>query len=141
MNVPSRRWNSQNFWRRSGSENSHLNPGQPRQRKTIKLSSRRFVRVFLNKTRVLFVWSISGDFICRHHVEPRLKVHVPTEPSFPIPPRYIDVTKTTDTTLDVMLEKVLTIAGMLKEIVNCQICGLVSQNSHFRVKKPPDGLS
>ena len=31
--VPNRRWNSQNLWRRSGSENTHLNPGQPRQRR------------------------------------------------------------------------------------------------------------
>ena len=28
-----RRWNSHNFWRRAGSENIHLNPGQPRQRR------------------------------------------------------------------------------------------------------------
>ena len=50
-------------------------------------------------------WSISGDFIYRHHVEPRVKLHVPTEESSPIPLKYIDVTRTTDTTLDVMSEK------------------------------------
>ena len=42
-------------------------------------------------------WSISGDFIYRHHVEPRVKLYVPTEESFPIPLKYIDVTRTTDT--------------------------------------------
>ena len=50
-------------------------------------------------------WSISGNFINRHHVEPRVKLYVPTKESFPIPLKYIDVTRSTDTTLDVMLEK------------------------------------
>ena len=36
--------------------------------------------------------SISGDFIYRHHVEPKVKLYVPRGESFPIPPRYIDVT-------------------------------------------------
>ena len=31
--FPDRRWNSQTIWRRSGSENIHLNPGQPRPRR------------------------------------------------------------------------------------------------------------
>ena len=50
-------------------------------------------------------WSITRDFICRRHVEPRVKLHVPTEESFFIPLQHIDVTGTTDTTLDVMSEK------------------------------------
>ena len=50
-------------------------------------------------------WSISGDFIYRHHVELRVKLYVPTEESFPISLIYIVVTRTTNTTLDVMLEK------------------------------------
>ena len=40
----------------------------------------------------------------RHHVEPRVKLNVPREESFPIPLRYIDVTRATSKTLDVMLE-------------------------------------
>ena len=44
-------------------------------------------------------WSISGDFIYRHLVEPRVNLYVPTEESFPIPLKYIDVTRTTDTSL------------------------------------------
>ena len=50
-------------------------------------------------------WSISGDFIDRHHVEPRVKLHVPREESFPIPLKYIDVTRNTFSSLDVLLEK------------------------------------
>ena len=50
-------------------------------------------------------WSITGDFIYRHHVEPRVKLYMAEEESFPIPLKYIDVTRTTHTSLDVMLEK------------------------------------
>ena len=50
-------------------------------------------------------WSMSGNFIHRHHVEPRVKLHSPREESFPIPLKYIDVSRTTRTNLDVMQEK------------------------------------
>ena len=49
-------------------------------------------------------WSATGGFICRHHVEPRVKLYVPREESFPIPLKYIDVSSTTHTNLDVMQE-------------------------------------
>ena len=45
-------------------------------------------------------WSMSGNVIYRHHVEPRVKFHSPREASFPIPPKYI-VSRTTHTNLDV----------------------------------------
>ena len=38
-------------------------------------------------------------------MELRVKLHVRREASFPIPLKYIDFTRTTDTTLDVMSEK------------------------------------
>ena len=50
-------------------------------------------------------WSISGNFIYRHHVEPRVKLYSPREESFPIPLKYIDVSRTTHTSLDVKQEK------------------------------------
>ena len=50
-------------------------------------------------------WSMSGNFIYRHHVEPRVKLYSPREESFPIPLKYIDVSRTTHTNLDVKLEK------------------------------------
>ena len=50
-------------------------------------------------------WSISGSFIYRHHVEPRVKLYSPREESFPIPLIYIDVSRTTHTNLDVKQEK------------------------------------
>ena len=50
-------------------------------------------------------WSMSGSFKNRHHVEPRVALYSPREESFPIPLKYIDVTRTTHTNLDVKLEK------------------------------------
>ena len=50
-------------------------------------------------------WSLSGNFIYRHHVEPRVKLHSPREEAFPIPLKYIDVSRTTRTNLDVKQEK------------------------------------
>ena len=49
-------------------------------------------------------WSMSGSFIYRHHVEPRVKLYSPREESFPIPLKYIDVSRTTHTNLDVKQE-------------------------------------
>ena len=50
-------------------------------------------------------WSMSGSFIYRHHVEPRVKLYSLREESFPVPLKYIDVTRTTHTNLDVKQEK------------------------------------
>ena len=51
------------------------------------------------------LWSMSGNFMYRHHVEPRIKLYSPREESFPIPLKYIDVSRTTHTNLDVKQEK------------------------------------
>ena len=50
-------------------------------------------------------WSMSGSFIYRHHVEPRVKLYSPRQESFPIPLKYIDVSRTPHTNLDVKQEK------------------------------------
>ena len=50
-------------------------------------------------------WSMSGNFIYHHHVESRVKLYSPREESFPIPLKYIDVSRTTRTNLDVMQER------------------------------------
>ena len=47
-------------------------------------------------------WSMSGNFKNRHHVEPRVKLYSPREESFPVPLKYIGVSRTTHTNLDVM---------------------------------------
>ena len=50
-------------------------------------------------------WSMSGNFTYRHHVKPRVKLYSPREESFPIPLKYIDITRTTHTNLDVKQER------------------------------------
>ena len=50
-------------------------------------------------------WSMSGNFIYRHHVEPKVKLYSSREESFYIPMKYIDVSRTTHTNLDVKQEK------------------------------------
>ena len=48
---------------------------------------------------------MSGNFKHRHHVEPRVRHYSPREGSFPFPLKYIDVSRTTHTNLDVKQEK------------------------------------
>ena len=48
---------------------------------------------------------MSRNCIYRHHVEPRVKFYSPREESFPIPLKYIDVSRTTHTNLDVKQER------------------------------------
>ena len=48
---------------------------------------------------------MSRSFVYRHHVGPRVKLYSPREESFPIPLKYIDVSRTTHTNLDVKQEK------------------------------------
>ena len=52
-----------------------------------------------------FRMSVKRYFICRHHVEPRVKLYSPREESFFIPLKYIDVSRTTHSNLDVKQEK------------------------------------
>ena len=50
-------------------------------------------------------WSMSGNFIYCHHVEPRVKLYSPKEETFPILLKYIDVTMATYTKLDVLQDE------------------------------------
>ena len=73
-------------------------------------------------------WSMSGNFKNRHHVEPRAKLFVPREESFPIPLKYTDVSRTTHTNLDVMQESRID-DHWKREI--CLILGQVSLSSLY----------
>ena len=82
-------------------------------------------------------WSMSGSFIYRHHVEPRVKPYSPREESFPIPLKYIDVSRTTHPNLDVKKRSALMIIGTLMAFETCQIRGQVSHNLLSWKKKLP----
>ena len=62
---------------------------------------------------------------------PRVKLFVPQEETFPVPMKYIDVTRTTKTSLDVMLEKILKITGTWMEEENDRIHGQASKDSSY----------
>ena len=47
---------------------------------------------------------MEDDFVCRHHVELRVQLCVRKEETFPTPQKYIDVTRTTHTNLEVLQE-------------------------------------
>ena len=72
---------------------------------------------------------MSGNFIYRHHVEPRVKLYLPREESFPIPLKYIDVSRTTRTNLYVMLEcRIDDYWNIVGSRETCLIHGQVSVN-------------
>ena len=75
----------------------------------------------MTQHEMMNIWSITGCFICRHHVEPRVKLYSPREDSFPLPLKYIDVTRTTNTSLDALLENILMITGTLMKIENFRL--------------------
>ena len=102
------------YWRRSGTENIHLDTGTtPFEEKVKEIFFENQKGLFLHHLKTHFrmpmkqetiFWSMSGNFIYRHHVEPRVKLYSPREESFPIPLKYIDVSRTTHTNLDVTQE-------------------------------------
>ena len=49
--------------------------------------------------------SVQGEFIYRHHIEPRVQLHVQKKETFPVPLKYVDVTRSTFTDLDIAQEK------------------------------------
>ena len=83
--------------------------------------------------------SITGEFIHRHHVVLRVKLYVPKEESFPFPLQHIDVTRTSYTSLDVMLEKILKITGAWMEKKSDAWTGLA--RFVLMKERPPEGFS
>ena len=86
-------------------------------------------------------WSIEGNYIYRHYVEPRVTLCVLEEESFPIPLRKIDVFRRTNTALDVLLE------SRIDDCWNVDGDQNLSERwtgfTQFTVlnEKPPDGCS
>ena len=83
-------------------------------------------------------WSMSGSIIYRHHVEPRVKLYSPREESFPLPLKYIDVSRTTHTNLDV--KQASMIIGISMDLETRLILGKVSHNLLYWKKKLPTDI-
>ena len=52
-------------------------------------------------------WSMSGDNIIRHHKDPRKSLFTPSPEDFPVPLKYVDVTRRTETDLESPSEKTI----------------------------------
>ena len=114
IHFSSRRWTNKIFWKRSGTENIHLDTGPRPIRGESHENFLGELEGSLPPPHDWFpdageamndFWSMSGNFIYRHQVEPRVKLYSPREESFPNPLKYIDVSRTTHTNLDVMPER------------------------------------
>ena len=84
---------------------------------------------------------MSGSFIYRHHVEPRVKLYSPREESFPIP------LNNTLTYPELLIRIWMSskrsasmIIGISMGLETCLILGQVSHNFLFWKKKAPDGF-
>ena len=84
-------------------------------------------------------WSMSGNFIFRHHVEPRVKLYSSREESFPIPLRYIDVSRTTHTNLDVKQVRCNDDYWNIHESRDLSDSGTGFAQFILLEEKPPDG--
>ena len=71
-------------------------------------------------------WSMSGNFIYRHHVEPRVKLYVPREESFPIPLECLEVTITTYTTVDTLMLRQLELSDCYGHVSRDSLYGVTS---------------
>ena len=107
--IFNRRWTNQNTRRRSRPEHIHLDTAATNSRRKSHGFSWRIRIVSSTTSRLVSgcrcFWSTSGNFIFRHHVEPRVKLYSPREESLPIPLKYIDVSRTTHTNLGVKQER------------------------------------
>ena len=127
--FPDDGWRSETIWRRSGSQNIHLDTGQPERGEERDLrgesdgSPQQDSSLDDGEARNVF-WSMSVDSLYRHHVEPRVKLYMLKEESFPIPLKYIGVTSRSPTTVMTANSEVLTREGG-DDI--CQTIGLIRQ--------------
>ena len=86
-------------------------------------------------------WSMSGNSIHRHHVEPRVKRYSPREESFPVPLKYIDVSRTTHTNLDVKQEKRIDDYWNIEGSRDLSDSGTGFTQFTILSEKPPEGFS
>ena len=84
-------------------------------------------------------WSMSGNFVYRHHVEPRVKLYSPREESFPIPLKYIDVSRTTHTNFDVKQERRIDDYWNIDWSIDLSDCWTGFTHFSLLEEKPPDG--
>ena len=127
IHIPSRRWTNKIRWRRSRTSTSIRDHPIQREGQRDFLGESEWQDSYPDAGEARNdSWSISGNFIFRHHVEPRVKLYSPREDSFSIPLKYIDVSRTTLTNLDVCEKAASMIIGISMDQEICLILGQVS---------------
>ena len=84
-------------------------------------------------------WSMSGNFIYGHHVEPRVELYSPREESFTLQLKYIDVSRTTQTNLDVMQESLIDDYWNIDGSRDLSVSWTGFTQLTLLAEKPPDG--
>ena len=141
LHIPSRRWNSQILWLRAASENIHFNPGASDEEENEAIFKENQINYILQpysnknqravrKKLIITSGPLQVNLYLVITWNPEFKLYMPREESFLIPMKYVDVTRTTQTSLDALLEKIM-ITGTWMEKKNDQIHGQASQDSFF----------
>ena len=85
-------------------------------------------------------WSMSGSFIYRHHVEPRVKLYSPRDDSFPIPLNTLTCPELLIRIWMSSKRNASKIIGTLMALETCLILGRVSHNLLYSKKKLPTDI-
>ena len=109
IHIPCSKWYSKIVRERLRFPRTHSKRGTNRKERSFQWKTSKWIGESLNlqKQQMTLMhradfWSIQGDFIYRHHNEPRVQLYVPKEETFPVPLKYIDLTRSTHTDVDVM---------------------------------------
>ena len=107
FHIPSRRWNGKTLWRRSGSENIHLNPGSSRTRRRTKKIFKENQAHFLLHPHIKMAqhWMMRKLNMISGALQEISFIAITWNPESNCTCRFVDVTRNTHTSIDVMLEK------------------------------------
>ena len=127
---PNSRWYSQIVRKRPRTPRTHSKAGTT----GVKISVENFKanRKGLNRRSHDF-WSIEGDFIYRHHIEPRVHLHVPKE-IFPTPLIFLTWRELLKQILTCCRKNVSAMIGMFMVIQFCQIRGQDLRSSRHEMR-------
>ena len=84
-------------------------------------------------------WSMSGSFIYRHHVEPRVELYSPREESFLVPLKTLTYPELHIRIWMSSKRIASMIVGISMGLETCQILGQISHNLLWSEEKAPDG--
>ena len=86
LHIPNRRWNGKDLWERTASENIHSVRNEEKNKNIFKENQMNYIlQPYFKKTqremmmKLKMTFGLTGEFIHRHHVVPRVKLFSPSE--------------------------------------------------------------